>query len=76
MLLDVTVGEEVVRNEHTVFVPWKSCNLPKAEVQCRVVEEEDGRLAVEVSTTRPSFISLEARGLRGEFEQRLYAVAR
>lgn len=67
-VLDVTVEEEVVRNEH-VFVPWKSCDLPKAEVQCRVVEEEDGRLVVVVSTDAPVFyLTLEAQGLRGEFE--------
>ena len=43
--------------------------MPKAEVQCRVVEEEDGRLAVEVSTDAPVFyLTLEAQGLRGEFE--------
>lgn len=66
-VLDVTVGEEVMRNEH-VFVPWKSCNLPKAEVQCRVIEEEGGRLVVVVRTDAPVFyLTLEAQGLRGEF---------
>ena len=37
-VLDVAVAGETLRNEHA-FVPWKSCDLPKADVQCRVVEK-------------------------------------
>ena len=67
-VLDVAVAGETLRNEHA-FVPWKSCDLPKADVQCRVVEREDGQLAVAIKTDAPVFyLTLEAQGLHGEFE--------
>ena len=52
-VLDVAVAGEKLRNEHA-FVPW-SCDLPKADVQCRVVEKEDGQLAVAIKTDAPVF---------------------
>ena len=38
-------------------------------MQCRVVEREDGQLAIAVKTDAPVFyLTLEAQGLHGEFE--------
>ncbi len=67
-VLDMTVGTTVFRNEH-VFAPWKSCPLPAADVQCRVVEQADGQLSVVVRTDAPVFyLALDVQGVRGSFE--------
>jgi hypothetical protein len=51
-LLDLRVEGHHVRNEH-VFVTWKSCELPKAQVQITLKEVDAGRFRVTVKVADP-----------------------
>ena len=62
-------GEETFTHTNThFFVPYKSCELPKAKVKVNVIEDKNG-LVVELSTDKPAFyVNMETPGIKGIFE--------
>lgn len=73
LLLTLDIDGESFRNEH-FFVPYKRCELPEGKVDARV-KERAGGFAVTVRATAPAFfLSLDAEGMRGEFDDNCVTV--
>lgn len=73
LLLSLEVGGAVTRNEHFFAVP-KKCDLPCANVGVRA-KLAAGGFAVSVSSDAPAFyVSLNADGIRGEFDDNAFTL--
>ena len=73
LLLNLDTEGMTFRNEH-FFVPYKRCDLPAGKVDTRVAARA-GRFAVTLRVTAPAFfLSLDAEGLRGEFDDNCLTV--
>jgi len=73
MLLSLEVDGVAFRNEH-FFTVYKKCDLPEAKVNT-TVKAQGGGFAVTVKATAPAFyVSLNADGLRGEFDDNCFTL--
>jgi beta-mannosidase len=57
------------------LAPWKAMKLPQAKVSLEARALADGRFEVEASVDKPAFFfSLNADGLKGEFDKNCFAL--
>lgn len=73
MISRVRSGSEEHVNDY-FFVPYKRCDLVKANIQADVSETQEG-FAVRLKTDAPSFfVSLDVRGVSGVFEDNCFTL--
>lgn len=66
MIVELKVGKETIRND-LFFTEYKRCNLPEAKIKTIIGEKED-KLTVTLEASAPAFfVTLDAKGLNGEF---------
>ncbi|HHV94085.1 MAG TPA: glycoside hydrolase family 2 protein [Firmicutes bacterium] len=67
-------GDGVYHYNDHFFTEYKKCHLPDVSIKA-AVKEVDGGYQVEVASDMPAFfVSLEARGIRGEFDDNCFTL--